>query len=92
MGMQWVRVMTERGWVVLASDASHFYANFESNAPFPIVYNVSDMVKGFDRLRKLAQSPKHVIPGHDPLVTSRYPKVSPSASYHAVRLDVEPVG
>jgi len=28
MGMQCVRVMTERGWVVLASDASHFYANF----------------------------------------------------------------
>ena len=91
MGMQCVRVMTERGWVVLASDASHFYANFESNAPFPIVYNVSDMVKGFDRLRRLAQSPRHVIPGHDPLVTSRYALVSPSAPYHAVRLDVEPV-
>ncbi|GIS88589.1 MAG: hypothetical protein CM1200mP18_12990 [Gammaproteobacteria bacterium] len=49
MGMQFVRVMTARGWVVLASDASHFYANFEDSAPFPIVYNVADMLKGFER-------------------------------------------
>jgi glyoxylase-like metal-dependent hydrolase (beta-lactamase superfamily II) len=91
MGMQCVRVMTKRGWVVLASDASHFYANFESDAPFPIVYNVSDMVKGFDRLRKLAHSPKHVIPGHDPLVMSLYERVSTSVQGAAVRLDVEPV-
>jgi glyoxylase-like metal-dependent hydrolase (beta-lactamase superfamily II) len=90
MGMQCVRVMTKRGWVVLASDASHFYANFESNAPFPIVYNVSDMVKGFDRLRKLASSPKHVIPGHDPLVMSRYELVSSSTQGPVVRLDMDP--
>ena len=37
MGLQVVRVDTRRGWVVLASDASHFYANMEQIRPFPIV-------------------------------------------------------
>jgi len=44
MGMQSVRVATRRGWVVLASDASHFYANMEQTRPFPIVFSVDDVV------------------------------------------------
>jgi len=75
MGMQSVRVATRRGWVVLASDASHFYANMEQTRPFPIVYSVDDMVAGYEKLRSLAASPAHVIPGHDPLVMQRYPAV-----------------
>ena len=35
MGLQVVRVATRRGWVVLASDASHFYANMEQIAAVP---------------------------------------------------------
>jgi glyoxylase-like metal-dependent hydrolase (beta-lactamase superfamily II) len=73
MGLQVVRVQTRRGWVVLASDASHFYANMEETRPFPIVWSVADMVDGYRKLRALAQSPAHVIPGHDPLVLERYP-------------------
>ena len=34
-GLQWVRVHTKRGWVVLASDASHYYEHFERAASFP---------------------------------------------------------
>jgi len=78
MGLQVVRVATRRGWVVVASDASHFYANMEEIRPFPIVYNLADMVEGYDRLRQLAESPAHIIPGHDPLVLERYP--APSAA------------
>jgi hypothetical protein len=33
-GLQWVRVRTARGWVVLASDASHYYDHVEAPA-FP---------------------------------------------------------
>jgi glyoxylase-like metal-dependent hydrolase (beta-lactamase superfamily II) len=75
MGMQSVRVATRRGWMVLASDASHFYANMEQTRPFPIVFSVADMVAGYERLRQLAASRAHVIPGHDPLVMQRYPAV-----------------
>ncbi len=73
MGLQVVRVQTRRGNVVLASDASHYYRNIEEKRPFPIVYNVGDMVEGWERVQRLADSPEHVIPGHDPDVLRRYP-------------------
>jgi glyoxylase-like metal-dependent hydrolase (beta-lactamase superfamily II) len=91
MGLQMVRVWTKRGWVVLASDASHFYANMEQARPFPIVYNVADMLAGHKRAYALASSPRHVIPGHDPLVLKRYPAPRPELAGIVARLDVEPV-
>jgi glyoxylase-like metal-dependent hydrolase (beta-lactamase superfamily II) len=87
MGLQVVRVATRRGAVVLASDASHFYANMEETRPFPIVYSVADMVQGYRQLKRLAQSPAHIIPGHDPLVLERYPAPSPELKGVAARLD-----
>lgn len=71
-GLQAVRVHTQRGWVVLASDASHYYENMMRASPFPIVFNVGDMLAGFDILRAMADSEDHIIPGHDPQVRQRY--------------------
>jgi glyoxylase-like metal-dependent hydrolase (beta-lactamase superfamily II) len=90
MGLQVVRVMTKRGWVVLASDASHFYANMEQQRPYPIVYSLGDMIEGYARLHELADSPAHIVPGHDPLVMTRYPAPAPELQGVAVRLDVAP--
>ena len=90
MGMQCVRVLTKRGWAVLASDAAHFYENIERRAPFPIVYNVADMVRGWDKMAALAASPKHIVPGHDPLVMARYPAPTAAQDGVVVRLDVAP--
>jgi glyoxylase-like metal-dependent hydrolase (beta-lactamase superfamily II) len=87
MGMQSVRVATRRGWLVLASDASHFYANMEQTRPFPIVFSVGDMVEGYRRLRELADSPAHIIPGHDPLVLERYPPPDGALQGIVARLD-----
>jgi glyoxylase-like metal-dependent hydrolase (beta-lactamase superfamily II) len=87
MGLQVVRVATRRGNVVLASDASHFYANLEQVRPFPIVFSVADMVEGYARLRALADSPAHIIPGHDPLVLARYPAPSEALQGIVARLD-----
>lgn len=89
-GLQVVRVHTARGWVVLASDASHFYANMEGQRPFPIIYNVVDMLEGYKTCYRLASSPDHVIPGHDPLVMKRYPSPRPELHGWIVRLDVAP--
>jgi glyoxylase-like metal-dependent hydrolase (beta-lactamase superfamily II) len=75
-GLQCVRVKTRRGWVVLASDASHFYENYRTGKPFPIVVDLEIMLKGFGRLRELADSDDHIIPGHDPLVRNYYQAVS----------------
>jgi glyoxylase-like metal-dependent hydrolase (beta-lactamase superfamily II) len=89
MGMQSLRVHTRRGWVVLASDATHMYANMEESRPFPIVHDMTETLEGYSRLRALAASPKHIIPGHDPLVMARYPAAKGLEGV-AVRLDVEP--
>ena len=72
MGLQSVRVHTARGWVVLASDASHYYDNMLNEAPFPVVHDVGAMLAGHRRLMSLGESPSHVIPGHDPLVMRRF--------------------
>jgi glyoxylase-like metal-dependent hydrolase (beta-lactamase superfamily II) len=88
-GLQAVRVHTRRGWVVLASDASHYYANTEEENPFPIVYNVADMLEGHKTCRLFADSPEHVVPGHDPLVLERYPLV-PDTSLSIARLHEPP--
>lgn len=74
-GLQCVRVQTVRGWVVLASDASHYYENYRRGKPFPIVVDLADMMNGFGKLRELADSDDHIIPGHDPLVRALYPSL-----------------
>jgi glyoxylase-like metal-dependent hydrolase (beta-lactamase superfamily II) len=90
-GLQCVRVMTRRGWMVLASDAAHLYAHMEQGRAFPIVYNVGDMLEGHKTLRQLAASPAHIVPGHDPLVMQRYPAPQPELKGAVVRLDADPI-
>jgi glyoxylase-like metal-dependent hydrolase (beta-lactamase superfamily II) len=89
-GLQVVRVRTSRGWVVLASDASHFYVHMEQDRAFPVLYNLGDMLAGYAVLRRLATSPQHIIPGHDPLVMNRYPAAGNGMEEWIVRLDVAP--
>ena len=91
-GLQVVRVHTERGWMVLASDASHYYENMEANRPFSIAYQPERVLAGFSAMRALADSPAHIIPGHDPLVLQRYPAPTPDLEGIVVRLDVPPRG
>jgi len=87
MGLQMVRVRTRRGMVVLASDVAHYYANMEQGRPYPITYNVAEALEGFRLAYALADSPDHVIPGHDPLVLERYPAPSPELQGWISRLD-----
>ncbi len=89
-GLQVVRVPTRRGFVVLASDASHFYENFARRSPFPICYSEPDMLKSFERLAQLADSEDHIIPGHDPLVRALYSPPSGELDGWACRLHEPP--
>lgn len=72
-GLQAVRVHTARGWVVVASDASHYYENLQGGRAFPLVDSVPAMLEGHRRLLRAADSVEHVVPGHDPLVRQIYP-------------------
>ena len=87
-GLQCVRVMTSSGPVVLASDCSHFYENFEKGKVFPITIDIGNVLDGYNKLRALAASPRHVVPGHDPLVLQRYPALNSQTQGIAHRLDL----
>lgn len=61
-GLQCVRVQTDAGWLVLASDAAHYYENFVAQKPFPIVVDLQNMLDGFATLKRMASSPNLIIP------------------------------
>ena len=85
-GLQVVRVKTERGQVVLASDAAHFYAHLDRRKVFPTVDSVADVYMGYDTVLGLASSRDHVIPGHDPAVLELYPEASSALKGWVARL------
>ncbi len=73
-GMQAVRVRTQRGPVLLASDTSHYYANFCRRAPFVITIDAEQTLDSYARLLDLVGGDvQRVIPGHDPKVRRLYP-------------------
>ena len=90
MGLQFVKVLTKRGWVVLASDVTHFYENLETRTPFPVIYSMGDMIRAYDTLEAHAETPGHVVPGHDPLVLDRYPAPDDRLKGIVARLDEAP--
>jgi len=90
MGLQVVRLWTRAGWLVLASDASHYADNMNKGLPFPIVHDVGEMIDGWRRMRELVDDERHIIPGHDPIVMEQYPAPDPSLEGIVVRLDTLP--
>ena len=91
-GMMFVRVWTARGWVVLASDAMHLYANWRDRNPYPTVVHIGDMLEGHRKVERLAESPDHVVPGHDPRVMDIYPPASEDLAGIVARVDLPPRG
>jgi glyoxylase-like metal-dependent hydrolase (beta-lactamase superfamily II) len=85
-GMQVVRVATGAGYVVLASDASHFYENLERRRPYRLVHTLPAMYGAFERVLALASDPSLVVPGHDPRVMERFPPSSTALDGLAVRV------
>jgi glyoxylase-like metal-dependent hydrolase (beta-lactamase superfamily II) len=89
-GMQCVRVSTRRGPVLLASDASHYYAHFFNDRVFPVAHDIGGVLDGYSKMRALIPSADHFIPGHDPLVMDLYPPSRLDLKTIAVRLDIAP--
>ena len=86
-GLQVVCCETERGTVVLASDAAHLYANITRKLPFPIFVDEEDYARAQRRALELAGgSLDHLIPGHDPLVLTCFPTENDIA-----RVDLAPL-
>jgi glyoxylase-like metal-dependent hydrolase (beta-lactamase superfamily II) len=75
-GQSMVTVRTADGPVLLASDAVHYYEEYDKNMPFVSVANLVDMYAGFDTIRALAAdgSAAHLVSGHDPGTLDRFPR------------------
>jgi glyoxylase-like metal-dependent hydrolase (beta-lactamase superfamily II) len=72
-----VRVATDGGAAVLASDAMHYYEEVERDRPFAIVADLEGMYRSFDALREMQSQPGCVlVAGHDPAVMTRFPTVA----------------
>jgi glyoxylase-like metal-dependent hydrolase (beta-lactamase superfamily II) len=79
-------VRSEAGDVALASDAAHFYEELELERPFSVIGDLVQMYAAYDVLKELARAGAKVVPGHDPEVARRYPRVQAARAVEAVRI------
>ncbi len=73
---QYVGVNTKGGIVVLASDNMYLYENMEKHAPIAQTLDAASNLRAQDRMKELAASHRLIVPGHDPAVFEKFPKVS----------------
>ena len=85
-GQQILIVDTDRGPVVLASDAAHLYEELALRRPFAIAVDIRQMYEAYDLLRSMEADGAIVVPGHDPAVTERFPTVGGEADGIAYQL------
>ena len=89
-GLQSVRVHTKRGWLVLASDATHYYENMATNRPFTTAFHIGQMITPIARWSGWRQR-RGTSCRHDPYVMTNTPRPTGARRHRAVRLDSEPV-
>src|SRR5882724_174179 len=73
---QYVGVNTKAGRVILASDNMYLYENLQKHVPIAQTLDAASNLRAQDRMRQLAASPRLIVPGHDPAVFEKFPKVS----------------
>ncbi len=86
-------VETTNGRLLLASDAVHYYVEFRDELPFAAFNDMKAMLASLRRVKALVGGDMdRMIPGHDPLVSTRYPAETTLAdgTAAAIRLDLPP--
>ena len=73
---QYVGVNTRSGTVVLASDNMYLYENLEKHAPIAQTLDKESNLRAQERMKQLAASPRLIVPGHDPAIFEKFPKVN----------------
>jgi glyoxylase-like metal-dependent hydrolase (beta-lactamase superfamily II) len=73
-GQSVVKVRTAEGTVLLASDAMHYYEEYDRDMLFTSVADLVQMYEGFDRIRAMVDAGEvdHVVAGHDPGTLARF--------------------
>jgi glyoxylase-like metal-dependent hydrolase (beta-lactamase superfamily II) len=73
-GSQYVGVNTKAGLMIIASDNLYLYENLDKHVPIAQTVDAKSNLAAQDRMKKLASSPRLIIPSHDPEVFVRFPK------------------
>ena len=73
---QFVAVQTRAHTVVLASDNMYLYENLDTHTAISQTLDAVSNLRTQDRMKGLASTPALLIPGHDPAVFDRFPRVS----------------
>ncbi|MQA02547.1 MAG: MBL fold metallo-hydrolase [Streptosporangiales bacterium] len=77
-----VTVATADGTAILASDAVHFYEEYELGRPFSVIADLEEMYRAYDLLAEMSQDRGRVlIAGHDPADADRFGLVDPSFDF-----------
>jgi len=75
-GMQAVAVSTAQGTAVLGSDCAMMFRNYQEDWPGTIMVDMIAWLQSYDKLRAIVSTPELLFPGHDPLLTARYPAIT----------------
>jgi glyoxylase-like metal-dependent hydrolase (beta-lactamase superfamily II) len=73
---QHLLVNTKTEKVLLAADDSWFYYNLDNELSIPLVLNANAYMGQLKKMKTLVSNKDLIIPGHDPLVMSRFKKVA----------------
>jgi len=73
---QFVAVQTRAHTVVLASDNMYLYENLDTHTPISQTLDAASNLRTQDRMKSIASEPRLLVPGHDPAVFARFPRVS----------------
>jgi len=91
-GLQVARIHTQRGWLVLACDGVHYFDNITGRNPFPALVDLEQVLDGYECIEALADSPAHIVPGHDPRLFAIYEPVANDAGHVIAALHTSPTG
>jgi glyoxylase-like metal-dependent hydrolase (beta-lactamase superfamily II) len=73
---QFAAVNTAAGTVVLASDNMYLWENLEKHAAIAQTLDAASNLRAQDKMQELAGDAKHIVPGHDPAVMTRYKQIA----------------
>lgn len=67
-----LQIAGERGPVLLAGDAVHYFDELRDGRPFGVFSDLAEMYRAYDLIAERAGDGATLVPGHDPLVMERF--------------------
>ena len=73
---QYVTVNGHSGVIVLASDNVYLYENLDKHVPIAQTLDEKSNLAAQDKMKTLVRDTRLIVPGHDPAVMTRFPRVT----------------